>query len=106
MEKIRRQSRRGSSKERKAAQGGELMFFADFDASLPIELAVIRLASAVETEAEKQNLIAAWRLCLQHGPSSSRRKIKKTAAAPPAPFAADSAAVPARRIVELEPLQG
>ena len=80
------------------------MYFADFDASLPIELAVLRLASAVETEAEKQNLIAAWRLCLQHGPSSSRRKIKKTAPPPPAPFTAESAAVPLRRIAALEQL--
>ena len=81
------------------------MFFADFDASLPIELAVIRLASAVETEAEKQNLIAAWRLCLQHGPSSSRRRIKKQPPPPPpAPFTAESAAVPVRRIAALEQL--
>ncbi|QNJ09579.1 hypothetical protein SynMINOS11_02127 [Synechococcus sp. Minos11] len=39
---------------------------------------------------------------MQHGPSSSRRKIKKIAPPPPAPFTAESAAVPLLRIAELE----
>tara|TARA_B100002051_G_scaffold261975_1_gene284095 strand:+ start:852 stop:1106 length:255 start_codon:yes stop_codon:yes gene_type:complete len=82
------------------------MYFVDYRADLPIELAVIRLAGAVETEAEKQNLIAAWQQCLTHGPSAPWRRIKKQLPPPPppAPFTAEQAAVPVRRVAELEKL--
>ena len=81
------------------------MYFVDYRADLPIELAVIRLAGAVQTEAERRNLASAWRLCLQHGPSSPRRRTAKQLPSPPsAPFTAEQAGVPVRRVAELERL--
>ena len=80
------------------------MYFHQNNAALPLELYCIRAAAGIETQAELNDLLSAWRLCLQHGPSSSRRKIKKTAPPPPAPFTAESAAVPLRRIAALEQL--
>ena len=49
------------------------MFFPAINAQMPTELLVLRMASAVETEAERQNLIAAWRQCLQNGPTKRRK---------------------------------
>ena len=78
------------------------MYFAPIDSRLPIELLVIRLAGAVETQQEKANLLAAWKQCLSNGPSAPRRKIAKVAPAPAKAFTKDSAAIPARRIEQLE----
>lgn len=82
------------------------MYFVDFRADLPIELAVIRLAGAVQTEAERRNLVSAWRLCLLHGPSTlrSRPAARQLPPPPPAPFTAEQAGVPVQRVAELEKL--
>ena len=45
------------------------MYFVPLDLRLPTELLCIRMCAAVETQAERDNLIAAWRQCLINGPS-------------------------------------
>ena len=70
------------------------MKFAAIDARMPIELLVLRMTSAVETPEERANLRAAWKQCLEHGPSAPRRKVaKRLPPPPPAPFTAEMAAV-------------
>ena len=49
------------------------MKFPAIDARMPIELLVIRLAGSVETPEERANLLAAWKKCLEHGPSTSQK---------------------------------
>ena len=78
------------------------MYFVDYDSRLPIELLCIRLAGVVQTEAERSNLISAWRLCLQHGPSAPRRPIKKALPTRAGAFTKETAGVPMRRLEQLE----
>ena len=77
------------------------MYFHQNNAALPLELFCIRAAAGIETQAERADLLAAWRLCLQHGPSSSRRPIKKMRRAT-AQFTKETAGVPMRRLEQLE----
>ena len=78
------------------------MYFHQNSAALPLELFCIRAAAGVETATERADLLAAWRLCLQHGPSSSRRRINKVAPARAGSFTKETAGVPMRRLEQLE----
>ena len=77
------------------------MYFHPNSAALPLELFCIRAAAGVETAAERADLLAAWSLCLRHGPSSSRRPIKKTHRTVVS-FTKETAGVPMRRLEQLE----
>ena len=52
------------------------MYFVPLDLRLPTELLCIRMCAAVETQAERDNLIAAWRQCLVNGPTVRPRQFK------------------------------
>ena len=52
------------------------MYFVPLDLRLPTELLCIRMCAAVETQAERDNLIAAWRQCLINGPTVRPRQFK------------------------------
>ena len=77
------------------------MYFHENSAALPLELFCIRAAAGVETAAERADLLAAWSLCLRHGPSSSQRPIKKMQRAT-LYFIKETAGVPMRRLEQLE----
>ncbi len=79
------------------------MYFHQNNAALPLELFCIRAAAGIETQAELNDLLSAWRLCLQHGPSAPRRPIKKMVRrATPHQFTKETAGVPMRRLEQLE----
>ena len=52
------------------------MYFVPLDLRLPTELLCIRMCAAVETQAERDNLTAAWRQCLINGPTVKGKAIK------------------------------
>ena len=49
------------------------MYFAPNDAKLDLVLYCIRACAVVETPYERQQLILAWRKCLQNGPALLER---------------------------------
>ena len=78
------------------------MYFHQNNAALPLELYCIRAAAGIETQAELNDLLSAWRLCLQHGPSAPRRPIKRAMHRTVVHFTKENAGVPMRRLEQLE----